>query len=1296
MRVFLRVVLVACVLAVVAGSVAVPKSQAVSGCSSTTALSFGAAPTAASIGAASEKDCFTFTGVAGDRVRIRIAETSGTLGTLQTLFTPSSAASCGGASKATEMNCSITAAGTWTITVQDAAGNRTGNYRIAIQRLNNPVGCTAISSGAAPTTASISLAAEMDCYTFSSVSTTQMMRVRVAETSGALVARDDVARPTGTNVCAGTTNLDLTCPLDATGTHTIVVSDNVGDQTGNYSIAIRRLDSTTGCTTLTFGAAPTTRTINAAAEMHCFQFSGALGDTVKFRVTKTSGTLDARSVVLVRPDGTTFSGCDPCQLNVTGTHKIIVGDLVGTGTGDYRISIQRLNNPVGCTSISFGGAPVAGVSDPGEIDCFTFTGSDLDQVQVHLVTVSSSSFASVTVFRPDGTFLCSETTDFSLSVDPLCSLDRGGVHTIVVEGSNASTGYSLSIQRMNNPVGCSAISFGGGPSTGSIADAEMDCYTFSAAAGDQVRIRRDETSGSLDVTADLFSADGQPVPDCFDASQRTCAIDSTGSYTILVRDDPFLGLETGTYALAIQRLNSPVGCTPLSFGAAPFVGSITTAQEIDCYTFSGAPGGQIQIAAPVTAGTNARTWDVFDPSGQLVCSLTPDNPPCPLADTGTYAILVESISTGFVATFDYAVAIQRLNNPPGPTCTGLAFGAAPTTASIGAAGEMDCYTFGGATGDQVRIRLTATSGTLLASNEVAQTDGTLVCGDVNALEVTCSVDSAGQHRIIVHDKSFDNHTGTYAIAIQRLNAPNNCISLTFGAAPTAATIGGAAEMDCYTLSGTAGDRIRVHVTASGSLVKHGEIVRPNGTSQCSGLGSTSSDLTCRLDTTGNTRLLIDDTTGKLTGGYTVALQRLNNPAGCVPLTFGAAPSTGTIAAAGEVDCFTFTGAAGDRVQERPVATSGTLAVAGELVRPNGTTVSTAACLPCSLDSPGTYTILVADSAGTGTGNYALAVQRVNNPVGCTPIVFGAAPTTGTVAAGEMDCFTFAGTTGDRIHANLVQTSGTALTAQLFNPTGSQVCVFDPSSFSNPFACGLTAVGTHTLIVSGLVGGAGAGNYSLAVQRANNPVGCTAFGLGGAPTTGTIALTAEEDCFTFTGNAGDRIRFRPVETSGTLQFESHVLRPSGTVACTNTHDLFGSGDFTCALTFTGTHTLVLGDSVGTHTGNYAVVIQRLNAPVGCTALPAAGTPAVGSIGAAGELDCFTVAATAGTTIPLDLAATSGTVVPQMEVVRTNGTTRCNTTAAHLDCLADTTGTYTVLVGDSGIRTRTGGYTLTRTS
>ncbi len=430
--------------------------------------------------------------------------------------------------------------------------------------------------------------------------------------------------------CArATTNLDLTCPLDATGTHTIVVSDNTGDQSGNYRIAIRRLDSTSGCTLLTFGAAPTSGTIGAAAEMDCFRFSGAARRHGPFRATKTSGTLDARSTRCWSVPMGRRSRRRCCQIDITGTHKIIVGDLVGTGTGDYRISIQRLNNPVGCTPLGLDGSPLAGTVEPGEMDCYTLTGSVADRIQVHAIAAESDDFLSLDLFRPNGTlvsdggsFICSEGSDFSLAVNLACPLDTAGTHTLIVEANIFTTNYSVSAQRSNNPAGCTAISFGGGPSTGSFVDAEMDCYTFSAAAGDQVRVRRFGTSGATHVEALVFGPDGDPV-NCFDATERTCAIDTTGTYTILVRDDPFIGLETGTYALAIQRLNNPVGCTPLSFGAAPFVGSITAAAEIDCYAFSGAPGDQIQIALPVTSSSGARTGDVFDPNGDVVCSVTP-------------------------------------------------------------------------------------------------------------------------------------------------------------------------------------------------------------------------------------------------------------------------------------------------------------------------------------------------------------------------------------------------------------------------------------------------------------------------------------------------------------------------------------------------------------------------------------------------------------------------------------------------------------------------------------------------
>jgi hypothetical protein len=130
---------------------------------------------------------------------------------------------------------------------------------------------------------------------------------------------------------------------------------------------------------------------------------------------------------------------------------------------------------------------------------------------------------------------------------------------------------------------------------------------------------------------------------------------------------------------------------------------------------------------------------------------------------------------------------------------------------------------------------------------------------------------------------------------------------------------------------------------------------------------------------------------------------------------------------------------------------------------------------------------------------------------------------------------------------------------------------------------------------------------------------------------------------------------------------------------------------------GTHAVVVGDgtATGTGTGGYVLQVQRLNGPVGCTAITTIGTPVGDSIDGPAELDCFTLNATAGTNVTLQVAETSGALVAEMEVVRPNGTVQCAaTTASTQVCGIDTTGTYTVLVGDQA-RTNSGGYEVTRT-
>jgi len=154
-------------------------------------------------------------------------------------------------------------------------------------------------------------------------------------------------------------------------------------------------------------------------------------------------------------------------------------------------------------------------------------------------------------------------------------------------------------------------------------------------------------------------------------------------------------------------------------------------------------------------------------------------------------------------------------------------------------------------------------------------------------------------------------------------------------------------MDCYSFSGTAGDRLRVRlVETSGSLFLTQEVVRPNGTTVCFATGAT--DQTCPLDTT--------DTA----------------------LTFGAAATPGTISAAAQMHCYSFAGTTGDKMTAHDAKSSGLLSPQQEIVRPNRTTIcgpSTSTDLLCTLDTTGTYIIIVEDSTGTNTGGYTIKVTK---------------------------------------------------------------------------------------------------------------------------------------------------------------------------------------------------------------------------------------------------------------------------------------------------------------------------------
>jgi hypothetical protein len=131
---------------------------------------------------------------------------------------PNSSVVCPGTQN-DEFSCTLDTTGTTTLVVRDASGSNTGSFSTTLQNLSGPVGCVAIKLRETGKTGTIAKAAEMDCWTRAG-SAGDRWRIRLVETSGNLSGMMEVIRPDGTTECPNNGATEITCALDAAGTHT--------------------------------------------------------------------------------------------------------------------------------------------------------------------------------------------------------------------------------------------------------------------------------------------------------------------------------------------------------------------------------------------------------------------------------------------------------------------------------------------------------------------------------------------------------------------------------------------------------------------------------------------------------------------------------------------------------------------------------------------------------------------------------------------------------------------------------------------------------------------------------------------------------------------------------------------------------------------------------------------------------------------------------------------------------------------------------------------------------------------
>jgi hypothetical protein len=695
--------------------------------------------------------------------------------------------------------CQLSGAPGWHLMVLNQSGQGSFSYSAAVRRLTNPSGCSALGTPAAwsfegsRTDGAISAPQNAQCFTFSRTLGEADGRYwfRAVRSSGALSPRWAVYGPSGNEECGGGDNSAASaCSLLGAGQYVLVVADSSETQSGTYFATAKRLSEPAGCgalSSLSFAAAATGGDISAAGQADCYSIPDVeAGDalSIAFHATSQTGGGSRWDVV----DGAGAVACSSaywyqtsCRLSgASGWSLLVYGE--GTGTFNYQFAVRRLRDPEGCSSL---GAPAAWSFDspringsiPGSLAarCYTFSRQPEEADGFYWFRTERTAGAvnpQWDVYGPDGSREC---TGNSNPATERCGLLAAGQFVFVVSDGAGQTGsYFATARRLNAPGGCGALSsvaFGAAPVAGEIASGgEADCYGIPGVVSGQKLSIGFSSSGVSGGSPRWTVVDGtgQAICDAQSYYQNICTLSGTNGWTMIAYDD---GPGTLSYALAVRRLTSPQGCTPLatpgawSYTAPRLDGTLNGPLDARCYTFTRQPGendGAYWIRAARSSGGLYPTWQVFGPSGGVECTEGSFWPalPCELLSTGQFAFVVRPGSGEGAGSF-YA-SLRQLNEPTGCTpVSSIAVGLPSTLGNLSAAGEADCYFLPAADEDIVKVETSGSANSFALMGP----DGHVQC----EVPSNCQLHGAGPYSLVVFASS--GATGAYHFSLSCENPP---------------------------------------------------------------------------------------------------------------------------------------------------------------------------------------------------------------------------------------------------------------------------------------------------------------------------------------------------------------------------------------------------------------------------------------------------------------------------------------------------------------------------------------------
>jgi cysteine-rich repeat protein len=773
------------------------------------------ADSVATIAVNGEVDTYSFSGVAGEVVAIAVGESiaDNLFEPCWQLFAPGGAPvnspSCapGGVSGGTPAQViTLPLTGTYTISVSEQQGTRTGSYEINWHGLSTSNSCGEATPFCGDIAGAASPGGDIDTYAFDGTAG-QIVAIAVGEVlmDNAFEPCWQLYGPTGAvnaltcapgGVTAGT--IAQTISLPATGRYTITVSEATADfRTGTYQLNVHGLSSTNACGAAAPFCADPTAEISPGGDIDTYAFGGIAGQVVTIAVGEIlADNAFAPCWQLFAPDGSPVNpiACAPAgvtsgtpaqviALPVTGNYTIEVTEATGQyRTGTYQLDVHGLSASNACGDPAPFCADLASALTPAaDVDTYSFAGTAGQAVAISVGEIlADNAFTPCwRMFGPDGSALnalaCSPNASTSGTPVQVLTLPVSGTYTIQVSealGQYRTGTYQIHVHGLSQSNAC------GSPMTlctdnlAAITPAgDLDTYQLSATAGDVVTVAVGETvlDNAFNACWQIFGPSGAALNtlSCGGAGTPPEAIPLpvTGTYTVLVTEQDG-AYRSGEYGVKADGVSASVTCGPALGCGSDAVTTLSRYGEMDTYRYAGAAGEllSISIGEPVADNLLDLCGQLFDPNGVSVGART-----CGTLNTtlrllrtlpsaGTYTLEVSEQEADRLGS--YAYSLQRIL-PTAQQCGQSTACGAPALGGIAQrAGDTKTYAFLAGAGDIVTISVSETFTSagftpcwqLLAPSGAAV--GAVQCGAATAAGVR-TLTETGVHTIEVSEDALD-------------------------------------------------------------------------------------------------------------------------------------------------------------------------------------------------------------------------------------------------------------------------------------------------------------------------------------------------------------------------------------------------------------------------------------------------------------------------------------------------------------------------------------------------------------